>query len=206
MNKDWVAPLTGIGAVALVVAGFAIAGEPPDVEEPAIEIVEHYVDNDDSVMIGSAMAAWGAVLLVFFANHLRGIFRRAEGASGTLSAVTLVGAAILATGIGIDSSISFALAEGAEHIEPEAAQSLQALWDNDFMPMAIGMALFLLSSGISVVRHRVLPAWLGWVLIVVSLTVITPIGFVGFIGGGILILVVSVMGLLRRDADSAPAA
>lgn len=206
MDKHWVAPLTGIGAVALIVGGFLIAGEPPDVEDPALEIVEHYVDNEDSVLIGSAIAAWGAVLLVFFANYLRGIFRRAEGAEGTLSAVTLVGAAILATGIAIDSTISFALADGAENMEPEAAQSLQALWDNDFMPMAVGMALFLLSSGISIVRLGVLPVWLGWVLIVVSLTVITPIGFIGFIGGGILILVVSVMGLLRREEERAPAA
>ena len=74
----------------------------------------------------------------------------------------------MATGIAIDSTIAFALAEAADDIEPAAAQALQALWDNDFLPIALGSTVMLLATGLSIVRHGALPKWLGWIAIVLG--------------------------------------
>ena len=51
---------------------------------------------------------------------------------------TVIGASIIAIGAAIDSTISFAIAEAAEDIEPESVRTLQALWDNDFIPFVLG--------------------------------------------------------------------
>jgi hypothetical protein len=197
MNREWWAPLTGIAFIVVAIVGFAIGGEPPDADSPAQEIVDHYVDNEGSVMAGAVLGGIAASLLIFFAGYLRKVLSAAEGPGGVLSAVALVGAVILAVGAALDATLSFALAETADDIEPASVQTLQALWDNDFMPFAIGNQVFLLASGLSVVRHGALPKWLGWVAIVLGVIAVTPIGFAAFIGGAIWIAIVSVILSLR---------
>jgi hypothetical protein len=191
------APLTGVAFVVVAIVGFAVGGEPPGADDPVQEIVDHYVDNKDSVEIGAAMVGVAAALLIFFGGYLRKVLRAAEGEGGTLSAVVLVGAAVMAVGAALDATISFALAESADDVDPTAVQALQALWDNDFMPLAVGSTVFLLASGISVVRHAALPKWLGWAAILFGIISLTPAGFIGFLGGALWILVVSVMLALR---------
>ncbi len=199
-SKTWYAPLSGLAFLIVAIVAFAIQGEPPSADDGAAEIVEFYVDNDSAVMFGGALAALAAALFVFFAGYLRKVLRAAEGEGGVLSATAFAGAIILATGIAIDATILFALSESAEDVEPAAAQALQALWDNDFMPLAVGNMLFLLSAGLSIVRHGALPAWLGWVAIVLALTAITPIGFAAFMGGALWTAIVSVMLAMRARA------
>ena len=121
-------------------------GEPPEAKEGGQKIVDHYVDNKDSIQISSLLATIAGAALIFFFGYVRKVLRAAEGENGMLSVVALVGAAIMATGIAIDSMIAFALAEAAEDIEPVAAQALEALWDNDFFPIALGTMVVLLAD------------------------------------------------------------
>lgn len=200
MGKKALAPLAGVVAVGLVVGGFAVGGEPPEASDPVAEIVDHYLDNEGAVIASAVMVAWGAVFLVFFANYLRGVFRSAEGDGGTLSALTLAGASIAAVGAALDGTIYFALAEAADDIDPMAVQALQALWDTDFLPVATGLSVFMLASGISVVRNGALPAWLGWIAIPIGIAVLSPAGFFGFIATMAWILIVSIVLLLRERA------
>jgi hypothetical protein len=203
MNRESWAPLTGVAFVVLVIIGFLAGGEPPEADSDAAEIVEHYVDNEGAVIAGALIVGIAATFFVFFGGYLRKVLSAAEGEGGILSAVAFAGAVILATGAAIDSTISFALADLAEEIDPTSVQALQALWENDFVPLALGNQVFLLASGISIVRHAALPTWLGWVAIVLAITALTPIGFAAFIGGGIWVLIVSVM-LTMREREAAP--
>jgi len=197
--------LTGVAFVVVVIIGFAVGGEPPDVDSPVREIVDHYVDNKDSVMFGALLEGIAAALFIFFAGYLRKVLSDAEGSTGTLATVALVGAGVLAVGAAIDATISFALAETADEIEPTAVQALQALWDNDFMPLALGSGVFFLASGLSIALHGPLPKWLGWVAILLGVVSLTPVGFFAFLVGAIWILIVSVMLALRaRPASPAP--
>lgn len=202
MRKDWWTPLTGVAFLVVAIVGFIVGGEPPGSDEPVQEIVDHYVDNEDSVMIGAILVGIAATLLVFFAGTLRGVLRAAEGPGGVLSAVAFAGAIILAVGATIDGTISFALADRANDIDPTAVQALQALWDNDFLPLAVGTQVFLLAAGLSVVRHGAVPRWFGWVAIVFALVAVTPIGFFGFFGGALWIAAVSVLLTLRLRRET----
>ena len=140
--------------------------------------------------------------LVFFGGHLRRVLAAAEGPGGMLSAIAFAGTVVMALGIAIDMTISIALAEAAEDVEPAAVQALQALWDNDFVPIALGIELFLLSTGLAIVRHGGLPKWLGWVALVLALLGMTPLGFAAFLGGAVWILTASILLAVRARAGA----
>jgi hypothetical protein len=202
---EWLAPLTGVAFVVLVIISFVIAGEPPSADDPAQEIVDHYIDNKDSVQIGAFLGTIAGTLLIFFFGYVRKILRAAEGEGGMLSLLALAGAVIIALGAAIDGTISFAIAEAADDIEPASVQTLQALWDNDFLPFALGTQVLWFATGISIVRHGALPKWLGWVAIVFGVASLTPIGFFAFLAGAVWMLVVSILLTLRaREADREP--
>jgi hypothetical protein len=203
-RNEWLAPLTGIAFVVLVIISFVIVGEPPSADDPVEEIVDHYIDNKDSIQIGAFLGTVAATLLVFFFAYVRKILRAAEGEGGMLSVLPLAGAVIIALGAAIDGTIAFAIAEAADDIEPTSVQTLQALWDNDFLPFALGTQVLWFSVGLSIVLHGALPKWLGWVAIVFGIASLTPIGFFAFLLGIVWILVVSIM--LTMEARRRPAA
>jgi len=203
MRTERIGALTGVAFVVVAIIAGIIGGEPPDADSPVQEIVDHYSDNETSIQVGAFVGAAAMVLLVFFGAYLRSVFSAAEGRGGMLSALTLVGTAIIAVGFAIDITISIALTEAVDDIEPAAVQALQALWDNDFVPIALGILVFLIATGLSILRYGALPKWLGWVALVLAVVGFTPIGFIAFLGTGIWIAIVSVMLALRAPAASA---
>ena len=203
-SKEWLVPLTGVGFIVVGIVSFIVGGEPKSADDPVREIVAFYVDNKDSVQAGAFIGVAATVLLVFFGAYLRRILREGAEEGEMLSLVSFIGVVIVAVGLAIDTTILVALSEAADDINPIAVQSLQALWDNDFVPLALGVQLFLWGTGLSVIRSGVLPKWLGWVMIVLGVVGVTPIGFVSAIGAAILVLVLSI--LLSVRARSAAAA
>ncbi|MEA2386769.1 MAG: hypothetical protein QOJ22_943 [Thermoleophilaceae bacterium] len=210
MKREWLVPLTGVLFVVLAFVSIVVGGEPPDAGDPVREIIDHYVDNEDQIYVSAILGGLACVALVFFGSYFRTVLRAAEGPGrGTLSAVVFAGTVIMAIGIAIDMTISVALAGAVDDVEPAAVQALQALWDNDFVPIALGIELFLLSAGLAIVRHGGAPKWLGWVALVLAAAGPTPIGFIAFLGGAIWILIVSIVLALRARkgaGDGAPPA
>ena len=203
MRRDWIAPFTGIAFVVLAVIAFAVGGEPPDADDPVEEIVAHYVDNQDSVVFAAILATVAVLLLLFFANYLRGVLASAEGPRSRLSPLVLVGASVMAVGVAFDATLSLAMAEAADDLEPASLQALQALWDNDFLPIALGTTTLLISAGGAIVQTRIVPVWLGWVALGLAVVSFTPIGWIGFLGGGLWIAVLAAVLIAR--ARAAPA-
>ena len=204
-SKGWLVPLTGVAFIVVAIIGFIVGGEPKDASHPATEIADWYIDNKDSVEVGAFIGVAATVLLVFFGAYLRNVLRVAAGGDDMLSLVSFIGLVVVAVGFAIDTTISIAIAERADDIDPIAVQSLQALWDNDFVPIALGVLLFLWATGISVVRSGALPKWIGWIMILLGVVALTPIGFASFLGTAVLILVISIL-LAVRARSAVPAA
>ena len=204
-NKGWLVPLTGAAFVVVAIIGFIVGGEPKDATHPATEIANWYIDNKDSVEVSAFIGVAATVLLVFFGAYLRDVLRVAAGGADMLSLVSFIGVVVVAVGFSIDSTISLAIAERADDIDPIAVQSLQALWDNDFIPIALGTLLFLWATGISVVRSGALPKWIGWIMLLLGVVALTPFGFASFIGTAVLIVVISIL-LAVRARSATPAA
>jgi hypothetical protein len=205
-SKPWWAPLTGVAFLIVLIINFVIAGEPKDADHPPREIVQWYVDNKDAVELGAIFGVAAALLLIFFGAYLRQVLHEAGGEGESLSLVAFVGFAIVGVGAAIDNTILFAQAEAADKINPVAAQALQALWDNDFLPLALGVLCFLWATGVTVIRTGVFPKWLGWVMILLGIAGMTPVGFASAVGAGLLVVILSVMLTLRARREIAPAA
>jgi len=201
-SREWLVPLTGMGFVLLGIVSFIVGGEPKSADEPVGEIVDYYVDNKDSIQVAAFIGVAAILLLVFFGAYMRGVLRAAASEREILSLVSFLGLVVIAVGFAIDTTILIALSEAAGDIDPVAAQSLQALWDNDFVPLVLGVLMFLWATGLAVIRTGALPKWLGWVMVVLGVLGLTPIGFVAAIGAAILVLVLSI--LLSVRARSAP--
>ena len=204
-RKSWLVPLTGMAFVVVGIVSFLIGGQPKDAKHPAREIVNWYIDNKNQIEASAFVGIAAAVLLIFFAAHLRDVLK-AGGEHGMLPLVSFIGLTLVAVGFAIDGTISIALAERADDIDPIGVQTLQALWDNDFLPIMLGVLCFLWATGIAIVRGAAFPRWLGWLMLVLGVVGLTPIGFAAAIGSALLVLTLSLLLALRaRSAPAAPA-
>jgi hypothetical protein len=207
-SREWLVPLTGLVFVVLLFVSFIVQGDVKDATHPADEIKQWYIDNKDSAQISAFMGVVAGGFLIFFGAYLRKVLVAVEGAGAMLPVVVVIGTAIVAVGGAVDSMLLFGTAERADDIPATSVQTIQAIWDNDFLVFFLGVLVFLWAVGISVLRTGVLPRWMGWAAIafgVVSLA--GPLGFIGAIGAGLWVLVCSIMLSLRArgPASAAPA-
>jgi hypothetical protein len=204
-SREWLVPLTGILFAVLLIVSFIIQGSPKSADKPAREVVQWYVDNKDSVEISAFIGTLAAAALVFFGGYLRKVL---DGAGPMLSILPLIGLAIIAVGGALDNMLLFAAAEGADDVPAVAIQSIQAIWDNDFLPLFLGVVVFNWSVGFAVLRSGALPKWMGWWAIAFGVIALAgPIGFIGALGAAIWVILASIVLSMRaRSAGGAPAA
>jgi hypothetical protein len=187
------APLLGIAFVILVVISFAVSGETPDVNDSPQKVLDFYNDNDSSQQFAAALLAWGTVLFLFFLGVLRTTLHAAEGGAARLSSVAFAGGIVLAVGMLSFAGFTFALGDAADHLTPQAAQALNALNSDFFFPLAAGLGTLMIATGICSVRTGALPAWLGWIAILIGIAAITPAGFFGFLAFGLWTIAASIV-------------
>jgi hypothetical protein len=198
------APLTGVVFVVLVVVAIVVGGETPDNDDSLQSIVAFWKDNKDSQLISDLIATWGIVFFVWFAASVRSVLRLAEAGPARLSALSFGGAIIGAVGLLSTTSLNFAAADSADDVSPGVTHTLTVLSNEFFLPIAAGYAIFFLATGLLAVRTAVLPAWLGWLALVIGVVCVTPVGFFALLVGLVWILIVSVM-LYLRTGQPAPA-
>lgn len=203
-GKEWLAPLTGAAFFVIGLVTFLVGGQPKSADKPVNEVVQYYLDHQDRVQISAAIGIVAGLFLIFFGAYLRKVLDAASAERSSLPIVAFIGLVIVAISFAIDGTIAFALADRADDIAPSATQALQALYDDDFFPIVLGVMAFLWGTGLSVVRTGVLPKWLGWVMIVLGVITPTPIGFIAALAAAVLVLVISV--LLSVRARSAAVA
>ena len=193
MTATRLVPLSGIVAVAVIFAAFAISGETPSTDAPLNEVVDFYNDHKDDLQLTGALLALGALFFTFFSTTLAGVLRRAQGETGGSSALSFGGGILFAVGLAIFAGLNFTIGDAADDIDPASLQALHVLGNDMFFPLAVGTAAFLLGSGIAIVKTGALPKWLGWVAIVLGVLSATPLGFFAFMGLGVWTLIVSVL-------------
>jgi hypothetical protein len=207
-SREWLVPLLGVAFIVLLAVSIIIQGSPTSADHPPSEVQQWYQDNKDAAEISAFLGTVAAALLIFFGAYLRKVLEDAEGPGSMLPILALIGVSIVAVGGAIDGLLLFAAAEAADDIPGPEIQTIQAIWDNDFLPFFLGVLVFLWSAGISVLRSGVLPKWLGWFAIVFGvISLAGPLGFIGALGAAVWILIASIMLSMRaRRVGSSPAA
>jgi hypothetical protein len=196
------APLTGILFVALIVLAIIIGGETPDNDDSRQAIVDFWRDNDTAQIWSNILGAWATVFFLWFAATLRSALRRGEQGPARLSTLSFGGAVVAAVGLLSALSLNFAVADSVDDVPASVTQTLTVLSNGFFFPIAAGYAVFFLAVGVLSVRTRMLPAWLGWVTVLLGIVCLTPVGFFALLLGLVWIVAVSIL-LYRRDTGPA---
>lgn len=204
MNWKRLAPLTGVVFAALLVASFIVSGNTPDSDASAQEVASFYSSHETSQAISALLGGLAVIFFLFFLGILRGELRRREEGPGVLSATAFAGGILLAVGGASFAGITIALADNPDKIDPSASQALSVLSNDFFVPLGAGTVVFLIASGIAMVRGTAFPTWLGWAAIVIGVLWITPAFFVAGPGALLWVLVVSIL-LSQRAAPAATA-
>jgi hypothetical protein len=201
------APLTGVTFAVILIVGIFSGGETPNADASSAKVIAYYGSHRSEVETSSILFALAFLFLVLFAGSLRSYLRRTPAAEGP-AAIVLAGAVLMAAGALLGSSVEFGLAENLTHLEPAAAQTMNLLSNEIFLPVLGGAFLFAIGSGLAILRGARLPKWLGWVAIVLGIAaLIPPTSFPSLLGFAVWSVVVSILIYLRTGpANAAPAA
>jgi len=179
--------------VLVLVAFFAIGGSTPDGDASARKVVSFYNDNETKEIIAAVVLSLGAVVLLAFASVLRDRLREALPGRSALPGLAFAAGVVAAAGFMTAATIHFALADYATDIRPAAAQAINAIDSDFFLPFALGTVSLVLAGSLAAIRTGFLPKWLGGVGGVLFVISFTPAGFIGFGLAGIWIIVVSIL-------------
>lgn len=192
------APLTGIGAVVLLVAGMIIAAKgSPGFAGPAEEIADYYVDETGRILAATVLFAIAAPFFVWFLGCLRTGIARVEGGATRLAS-TAFGAGIAALALLLAALMINAM--GALRADEDGQIALEAatvFFDTtNVLFGAAAPAAFaatLIATAVASLRHKaVLPGWLAVATIVLGVVnVIPPIAWVGMLISLLWIAIVS---------------
>lgn len=193
------APLAGPAFLVLAVVTFALVGDTPSNDDSTAEVVSYWQENDGEQMAGAGLGGLAALLLVWFGGSLRQAIARDEGRDGRLAALAFAGTVIAAVGLLAFSGFAFVAAETAGDVPGEVTQTLSVLNNDFFFPLAGGIVLLLLASGLAFVRLAVLPRWLGWLSLGLAVLALTPAGFVAFLATIVWVAAVGIVLFLRGE-------
>jgi hypothetical protein len=186
-----------IGVVLFIVSTVVVeSSATPDDDAPAAEIAAYYVGELGTLVVGLLIAGLGSIALVWF---LEGLRAHVALASEQLARLTFFfGFAsvlfLLASALP-DVAAAFATDELDRQLDPGAAEALFTLGDGFFFGAEILLVGFFLFAGLAGIWARAVPAWLGWVSLVLAVVaLIPPVGWaVVVFGFPLWIVLVSVL-------------
>lgn len=209
------APLTGLAAILLGVLGgilFHTWADEPSTDAPAAELAAWMNGNEEAIFCATWVWLLAGLAFLWFLGSLRSMLRRVEGAPGRVSAI--------ATGGGIVAVVMFmasfsGLMAGATAVmvddrvvSPELAEALYVYGYNGFFLMIeVAAGVLVLATAIVALRGTGLPKWYGWLGLLYGIwLLILPVGWIGFFGFPIWILLTTVLVWMSESKGSAPAA
>jgi hypothetical protein len=197
----WTGPLF---ALLFLVAAVVLESDGPGEKASGAEVMKYFNAHQGRGMISVFATPLVVALLLLFASSVRTRARR-HGESEVGATVMLAGAVLWAAGMLVGSLLDLALLSASDNNQSDVAQGANVLASADWIPFIGGIAIFLIGAGLTVLASRVMPAWLGWIALVVGVVSLAgPGGFIGFFVAPLWILVAGIMLAVRRD-DTAPA-
>lgn len=202
MHDRRLTPLMGVlGVVLFVISTFVVeSSDTPDDDSTAADIAAYYDGELGKLALGLILAGLGAIALVWFLDGLRAHIARASEQLGRLTFFFGFAAVLFLIASALpDVAAAFSTDELERALEPGAAEALFTLGDGFFFGAEMLLVGLFLFAGLAAVWARALPAWLGWISLVLAVVaLIPPIGWaVVVFGFPLWILIVAAL-LWRR--------
>lgn len=191
-----------LGAVLWVVSLFVLEGAGnPAGPSGGGEIAEFYRDNRTPILIAGTLHVLGGFLFLWFVAALRPVLD-AGGSPSWLTTATLVGGtAGGALMLAMTGGQTTGATTDTELLTPDTAIVFWRLAHGFFVAAEIALAVFLGALSLLALRRLVLPRWLGWFgLVVTVLLLIPPIGWAALLFLLPLWLIAASVVLWRRSA------
>jgi hypothetical protein len=212
MARTWdrLAAAGGLIGVALSVGGFAVIGAAGFAAQPgaSTQDIARILDEGSAgvAVAGIYIDTLGSLFFILFIARLWAALRQAEGQPAWLS-VTVFGSGILMVVAGLGDKIAYyAIVLAADSdLGAEAVAPLYYIVAGSFLLFQTFGGLFLLVTGVTVLRTGALVPWLGWAGVIVGAAAIVT-GAVpgpGFLVFPFFVLTIAALSvaLLRRPLD-----
>ena len=175
------APLTGVAAALLWIAGIVLDPGIPDLfEASGEEWLTFITGNESGIYVSRLFYLLGNFLLIVFVGTLRTRLSAAEGRPEHWTAIAFGSGIATAAMLTLAQTPVAAAAAASDGLEASAAQALGIVEYAFFIGAGITAAALLISTGVLATRTAVLPSWLGWAGIVLAVLMLAG-GTVGFI-------------------------
>lgn len=162
---------TGLLFVALfLVSSFVVPST--DAHGSAAKSVKFATDHKTALLVACyvTIAAVAVGLALYW--YLRDLLA-SDPTSTRLASIGFAGIVLFAASGGLSAGVDFAMSDVAKHASGDTIQTLNVLHsDVGSLMSAGGVAAFLLTSAIVVIRTGVLGRWLGWVAAVLGVATI----------------------------------
>jgi hypothetical protein len=196
-------PLAGVLAGLLFFVGLVLNRSDPSSETGPAKTFSYWHHNrGQHQIVGLVVAPLIAFLLVFFGAALRRRLAQGKGDAGH-GVVALGGALLGAAGFALVAMLEGAMTNAAHAGHRDAVYTLNQLHSYDWLAWNAAFAAMLLATGIGARRNGMLPTPLVWATIVIGASLLTPLGFFGFILVPVWLIVVGIW--LSRSETGAPA-
>ena len=167
-RRAWAAGIVFV--VALLAEGAISAGLPVNQDDSATKIARELQDHRHTVLVAAYLSAIYAVAFVIYLAKLHDLLSRVSTPPGTLHALVLIGGLLLVALHGVSDIGIYGLLGGK--IATYAAQHDQGLsytlylltFALDSVGDVFG-SVFLIATGILLMRIRLLPRWLAWIAV-----------------------------------------
>lgn len=185
------APLSGIGFVALIIGVTWLEGEELDESAAPQEVLAYWADRADTRLLVAFLAVAAMLFLLVFAASLRGALRAREPSEASSSAVTFAGAIVTAGGLVASAMTTLAASRAGGNGSADAVVPLNELVQSGWLPITAGLAVMLLASGIGGLQTGALPKVLCWAALILGIAFLTPAGIVAFLATPLWIIAAS---------------
>ena len=168
-----------VAGVLWVAAVFLLegAGNPAD-PAGAEEIAAFYRDDRTLILIAATLHGLGGFLFLWFLASLRGVLEAAAAPRWLATAMVAGGTAGAAMMLALMGGQSTGATTDAELLTADTATVFWRLAHGFFVAAEIALAVFLGALSILALRRLVLPRWLGWFGILITvLLLIPPVGW-----------------------------
>jgi hypothetical protein len=181
MDERRITPLAGFVSILLFVIGVFVieSGDTPDEEATGAEVATYLADSINTLGTGAVLWGVGIIALIWFLDGLR---THILPASGQLARLTygfgFAAALFLLASIMPDVAGAISSDTLERNLDGGAAEAIGSLGDGFFVAAELMLAGFFFAVGLAAIRARALPAWLGWIsLVLVVIALIPPIGW-----------------------------
>jgi len=202
----------GLLFVVLVVLTVFLLPSPPSTHATSTKVVAYYLDHKSAVGVNAYLIGLAVFVGIFFFWYLRDLVATEE-ANRRLATIGFAGALLFAVSGAFVAGLYWAAQDAVGHVDPVTIQTLNVMQtDVTSFLSGPGIAVFLIATGIALIRSGVLAKWLGWVGVVLGVVALVLPAAVGPLPAGLWVLIASIVILvsgrgvsnLQRSAGPTP--